>query len=119
MAARDGQREGLGPVTVAVRTLSWEGAVRHEETDVLECNLRSDIAVLLGFPGAIGSPLQVGFLVLMALEEAPSLGSSNMRRGPCACGDGPAVTANPVRDAWSSGSPPAFVCGGRGLLTAP
>ncbi|MFE3864489.1 hypothetical protein ACFRSX_36445 [Streptomyces goshikiensis] len=55
MAARDGQREGLGPVTVAVRTLSQEGAVRHEETDVLECNLRSDIAVLLErFPGAIG-----------------------------------------------------------------
>ncbi|MGW3059521.1 hypothetical protein ACWC98_26820 [Streptomyces goshikiensis] len=55
MAARDGQREGLGPVTVAVRTLSREGAVRHEEIDVLECNLRSDIAVLRErFPGAIG-----------------------------------------------------------------
>ncbi|MFD5551493.1 hypothetical protein ACFWJQ_32780 [Streptomyces goshikiensis] len=55
MAARDGQREGLGLVTVAVRALSQEGAVQYEESDVLECNLRSDIAVLLErFPGAIG-----------------------------------------------------------------
>ncbi|MFD3557939.1 hypothetical protein ACFWWA_38455 [Streptomyces goshikiensis] len=55
MAARDGPREGLGPVTIAVRTLSQEGAVQHEEADVRECNLHSEIAGLLKrFPGEIG-----------------------------------------------------------------
>ncbi|MFE3933971.1 hypothetical protein ACFXPJ_09255 [Streptomyces goshikiensis] len=54
MAARDGLREGLGLVTIAVRTLSQEGAVQHEESDVRECNLHSDITLLLKrFPGAI------------------------------------------------------------------
>ncbi|MFE2927116.1 hypothetical protein [Streptomyces goshikiensis] len=55
MDQRDGAREGLGEVTITVRTLSQEGAVQHEEVDSLECNLRSDITVLLErFPGTIG-----------------------------------------------------------------
>ncbi|MFJ5637602.1 hypothetical protein ACIQF5_33830 [Streptomyces goshikiensis] len=47
ISRRDGPREGLGEVTIAVRTLSQEGALQHEEVDALECNLRSDIAGLL------------------------------------------------------------------------
>ncbi|OKI41817.1 hypothetical protein A6A28_24905 [Streptomyces sp. CB03578] len=55
MSRRDGPREGLGEVTIAVRTLSQAGAVQQEEVDAPECNLRSDIAGLLErFPGAIG-----------------------------------------------------------------